>query len=99
MHGVFWSVVAQVAAGLVARDRLGRATAAAFAGNSVALVIGVPFVSALGAILGWREAVGVMGVLALLVVLAMARVLPEIDAPTPHRIGGSWSRPRCATAG
>ena len=86
VHGVFWSVVAQVAAGLVARDRLGRATtAAAFSGNSVALVIGVPFVSALGAILGWREAVGVMGVLALLVVLAMARVLPEIDAPTPHR--------------
>ena len=84
VHGVFWSVVAQVAAGLVARDRLGRATAAAFAGNSVALVIGVPFVSAVGAILGWREAVGVMGVLALLVVLAMARVLPEIDAPTPH---------------
>ena len=86
VHGVFWRrMVAQVAAGLVARDRLGRATAAAFAGNSVALVIGVPFVSALGAILGWREAVGVMGVLALLVVLAMARVLPEIDAPTPHR--------------
>ena len=84
-HGVFWSVVAQVAAGLVSRDRLGRATAAAFAGNSVALVIGVPLVSALGAILGWREAVGVMGVLALLVVLAMARVLPEIDAPTPDR--------------
>jgi len=82
-HGVFWSVVAQVAASLVPRDRLGRATAAAFAGNSVALVIGAPLVSALGAIAGWREAVGVMGVLALLVVLGMARVLPEIDAPAP----------------
>jgi len=82
-HGVFWSVVAQVAASLVPRDRLGRATAAAFAGNSVALVIGVPLVTALGAIAGWREAVAVMGVLALLVVLGMARVLPEIDAPAP----------------
>lgn len=82
-HGVFWSVVAQVAASLVPRDRLGRATAAAFAGNSVALVIGTPLVSALGAIAGWREAVGMMGLLALLVVLGMARVLPEVDAPAP----------------
>jgi predicted MFS family arabinose efflux permease len=83
-HGVFWSVVAQLAASLVPRDRLGRATAAVFAGNSVALVIGAPLVSALGAIAGWREAVGVMGVLALLVVLGMARVLPEIDAPAAN---------------
>jgi predicted MFS family arabinose efflux permease len=82
-HGVFWSVVAQVAASLVPRDRLGRATAAAFAGNSVALVIGAPLVSVLGAIAGWREAVGVIGALALLVVIGMVRVLPEIDAPAP----------------
>ena len=79
-HGVFWSVVAQVAAGLVPRDRLGRATAAAFAGNSVALVIGAPLVSVVGAIAGWREAVAVMGLLALLVTISMVRVLPEIDA-------------------
>ena len=39
-HGVFWSVIAQVAANLVSRDRMGRATAAVFAGNSVALVAG-----------------------------------------------------------
>jgi predicted MFS family arabinose efflux permease len=82
-HGVFWSVVAQAAAGLVPRDRLGRATAAAFAGNSVALVVGAPLVSVVGALAGWREAVGVMGLLALLVTIAMVRVLPEIDAPAP----------------
>ena len=79
-HGVFWSVVAQVAAGLVPRDRLGRATAAAFAGNSVALVAGTPLVSALGAIVGWRAAVSTMGVIALAVVVAMAVVLPEVPA-------------------
>jgi predicted MFS family arabinose efflux permease len=79
-HGVFWSVVAQVAAGLVPRDRLGRATAAAFAGNSVALVAGTPLVSALGAIVGWRAAVSTIGVIALAVVVAMALVLPEVPA-------------------
>jgi predicted MFS family arabinose efflux permease len=81
-HGVFWSVVAQIAAALVPRERLGRATAAVFAGNSVALVAGTPLVSALGAIAGWRIAVAVMGVLALLSVLGMALVLPPV-APAP----------------
>ena len=79
-HGVFWSVVARVAASLVPPEKLGRATAAAFAGNSVALVAGIPLVSALGALVGWRAAVSVMGVIALLVVVAMALVLPAIDS-------------------
>jgi predicted MFS family arabinose efflux permease len=77
-HGVFWSIVAQVAASLVPRERLGRATAATFAGNSVALVAGTPLVSALGALVGWRAAVSVMGVIALVVVLAMSVLLPPI---------------------
>jgi predicted MFS family arabinose efflux permease len=79
-HGVFWSVLAQVAAGLVPRDRVGRATAITYAGNSVALVAGTPLVSALGALVGWRAAVSVMGVIALAIVVAMAHVLPEIDS-------------------
>jgi len=79
-HGVFWSVIAQVAASLVSRDRVGRATAAVFAGNSVALVAGTPLVSALGAVLGWRAAVACMGVAAALTVVAMWRVLPAIGS-------------------
>jgi predicted MFS family arabinose efflux permease len=79
-HGVFWSVVARVAANLVPPERLGRATAAAFAGNSVALVAGTPLVSAIGALVGWRAAVGVMGAIALLVVVAMVVVLPDVPA-------------------
>jgi predicted MFS family arabinose efflux permease len=77
-HGVFWSVIAQVAANLVSRERMGRATAAVFAGNSVALVAGTPLVSALGALLGWRAAVGVMGAIAAVVVSGMWRVLPPL---------------------
>lgn len=53
-HGVFWSVIAQVAASMVAPERAGRATAAAFAGNSLALVAGVPLISITGTLLGWR---------------------------------------------
>jgi predicted MFS family arabinose efflux permease len=98
-HGVFWSVIAQVAATLVSRDRVGRATAAVFAGNSVALVAGTPLVSALGALLGWRTAVGCMGAIAALVVAGMWRVLPAIASGEAHMgrreiLAGALQRPR-----
>jgi predicted MFS family arabinose efflux permease len=54
-----------------------------YAGNSVALVAGTPLVSALGALVGWRAAVSVMGVIALVIAIAMARILPVIHAPAP----------------
>ena len=98
-HGVFWSVIAQVAATLVSRDRLGRATAIVFAGNSVALVAGTPLVSALGALLGWRAAVVCMGAIAALVVAGMWRVLPPIPSGEAHLgrreiLTGALRRPR-----
>jgi len=79
-HGVYWSVLAQIIASLVTRERVGRATAAVFAGNSLALVAGTPLVSALGALVGWRAAVDVMGACALAVVIAMAFVIPDVPA-------------------
>lgn len=98
-HGVFWSVIAQVVANLVSGDRVGRATAAVFAGNSVALVAGTPLVSALGALLGWRSAVGCMGAIAALVVAGMWRVLPTIASGEAHLgrreiLTGALMRPR-----
>src|SRR5579875_1309699 len=79
-HGVYWAVLAQIIAGLVPRERVGRATAAVLAGNSVALVAGTPLVSALGALVGWRAAVGAMGAAALAVVVAMGFVIPDVPA-------------------
>jgi predicted MFS family arabinose efflux permease len=98
-HGVFWSVIAQVAASLVSRERVGRATAAVFAGNSVALVAGTPLVSALGALLGWRSAVVCMGAIAALVVARMWRVLPPMASGEAHLgrreiLTGAFKRPR-----
>jgi predicted MFS family arabinose efflux permease len=83
-HGVFWSVIAQVAATLVSGDRVGRATAAVFAGNSIALVAGTPLVSALGALLGWRAAVACMGAAAAVTVAGMWHVLPAVGSGEAH---------------
>src|SRR5260370_4282952 len=55
-HGVFWSVLAPVAARLVGPGRAGRATAVVFTGNSLALVLGTPLVPALAQVVGWQAA-------------------------------------------
>jgi len=76
-HGVFWSVIAQVAASMVVPERAGRATAAAFAGNSLALVAGVPLVSITGTLLGWRPAVAMLAGAGALTWCALYLLLPE----------------------
>ncbi len=82
-HGVFWSAIAPVAARLAPPQLAGRATATVFLGNSLAIVLGVPLSTALGQALGWRTAVGVLGVAAALGVLALIAVLPVMPA-LPH---------------
>jgi predicted MFS family arabinose efflux permease len=70
-HGVFWSVVAAMAARLLGPQRAGRATAVVFAGNSLAFLFGLPLSSWLGATVGWRFTVVGVAVLAALTGIAI----------------------------
>jgi len=79
-HGVFWAMLAPVAARLVPPGQAGRATAMVFVGNSVALVGGVPLGTALGHAAGWRFAMGALGVAAVASAVALRRVLPALPA-------------------
>jgi predicted MFS family arabinose efflux permease len=79
-HGVFWSMLAPVAARLAPPGRAGRATALVFVGNSVALVGGIPLGTALGHAVGWRAAMAAIGVAAILSTVALWRILPELPA-------------------
>lgn len=80
-HGVFWSVLAPVAAGLVGPERAGRATATVFLGNSLALVAGTPLVTGLGVALGWRSAAAILAVVAGLCAVLIRAALPALPAP------------------
>jgi predicted MFS family arabinose efflux permease len=82
-HGVFWSVLAPVAARLAPPGQSGKATALVFIGNSLAIVLGVPLGTALGQWLGWRVAIGAMAIGGVVSVLALLRVLPALPA-RPH---------------
>lgn len=79
-HGVFWSTIAPVAARLVPPDRVGRATALVFLGNSLAIVLGVPLGTALGQLLGWRVTLAVLAASGAACVVALLIVLPQLPA-------------------
>ncbi|WP_199831132.1 MFS transporter [Streptomyces sp. NBRC 110028] len=85
-HGVFWSIVAGYAAALASTERPGRATAVVFAGNSGALVLGVPLTAALGGTVGWRAAFWLVAFAALLVLTVAMRVLPPVPG-NPQQAG------------
>ncbi|SEF25168.1 Predicted arabinose efflux permease, MFS family [Amycolatopsis pretoriensis] len=87
-HGVFWSVVASMAARLLGPGRGGRATAVVFAGNSLAFLFGLSVSSWLGTTFGWRFAVLVVAAVAAVTAL----VIRVTVAPMPALAPASGSR-------
>lgn len=91
-HGVFWSVLAPVAARLAPPGRAGRATATVFAGNSLALVLGVPLATALGQLTGWRVAMAVIGGAAVASAVGLRMTMPPLP-PLPPEAPRGEARP------
>jgi predicted MFS family arabinose efflux permease len=91
------------ASDLVPASRRGTALGWVVTGQSLALVIGTPLCATLGAFAGWRWGVGVIGLLAILVIAAIASAVPGSAAASvrARRDGPElWSlvrRPRIAT--
>jgi predicted MFS family arabinose efflux permease len=79
-HGVFWSIVAPIAARLAGHQHAGRATATVFAGNAMAMILGLPLASALGSTVGWRLSVVVMAVVAAVAALAIRLTIPPMPS-------------------
>lgn len=84
LAGVFWSMSAAYAARMVTPERVGRAVAIVFAGQASALTIGVPLGTAAGTVTGWRAAFAGLAVIALLLAILMARVLPALPGDRSH---------------
>jgi predicted MFS family arabinose efflux permease len=99
MGGV-WSLAAGLAVRLVPPAAVGRATATIFSGIAVASVLGVPAGTFLGELAGWRAAFVVTGVLAAVVAVATAAVLPALPAERAVPLRGVLAllgNPRVAT--
>ncbi|MDP9824863.1 MFS transporter [Kineosporia succinea] len=80
-HGVFWAIVAPIAARLAPPGQTGKATSIVFTGSAVAMVLGAPIGTVIGQASSWRVAVvtvGVVGALSLLCILLIVPKLPVL---------------------
>ncbi|MFB8274261.1 MFS transporter [Nocardia colli] len=78
--GGVWAIAASLAARLVPAESIGSATALVYSGVAVASVIGVPAGTYIGALAGWRAAFLVIAALAVVVLIAIAVLLPRLTA-------------------
>lgn len=70
--GLYWPILPVVALRQVPREHASTALTIVYAGNSGALVLGVPFVAWIGAALSWRASYAIVGGIALLVLVVAA---------------------------
>lgn len=82
-HGAFFGLGSVVAASLVPPHRKAQAIAMMFAGLTLANVLGVPFGTALGHALGWRETFWAVVVIGFVAASALFAWLPR-DLPSPR---------------
>ncbi len=96
-HGVFFSVGATIAAGLVPEDRRASAIAMMFMGLTVAIVTGVPLGTLIGQIFGWRATFFAVAALGIVAFIGIAALLPSTLQKAPAaslmeqlRVLASW---------
>lgn len=86
--GLLWSLAAGYAARMVAPHLQGRAIAVTMAGIPVALSLGVPAGTFLGAAVGWRAAFGIMSGLTVLLVGWVLAAVPDFPGEAVGRRPG-----------
>jgi MFS transporter, DHA1 family, inner membrane transport protein len=79
-QALFWCVVTPAAAGMFRAEVRGRAVSILYAGGSVAALAGIPAGSWLGQQTSWRVAFVALSGLGLLVLVAVAALLPDTPA-------------------
>ncbi|MBV7294753.1 MFS transporter [Corynebacterium sp. TAE3-ERU12] len=84
-HGAYFSVAALVAASLAPAGSRGRAVALSGMGLSVATVIGVPAVQALGVAVGWRSGFVFVALIGLAALLCLWFAVPHMNRMAPTR--------------
>jgi len=82
-HGAFFGIGSVVASSLVPPNKQGQAIAMMFAGLTLANVLGVPFGTALGEALGWRNTFFAVVVIGIIAAAALWQWLPK-RIPTPQ---------------
>lgn len=94
-HGAYFGIAALVAASLMGPGKRGQGVALVLSGLTVANVLGVPFITALGQAAGWRIAYLAVAAIFALAVVAIRLTVPVIPGDpeaTPSRELGAFRR-------
>lgn len=75
--GLLWALLAGYAARMVPENLKGRAIAIAMVGTPLALSLGVPAGTFLGALVGWRACFGIMTLMALILIVWVRIKVPD----------------------
>lgn len=87
-QALFWAVVVVTAAGLFRPAIRGRVVAVVLSGSTIATVLGVPAASWLGEVAGWRFSCLALSALGLVVLVAVAVLLPSTPPDQGHAARG-----------
>ncbi|STY63181.1 Sugar efflux transporter [Mannheimia haemolytica] len=79
-HAIFWSITASLAIRLAPKDKKKQALGLLALGSSLAMILGLPLGRTIGQALGWRATFGIIGVIALIVLLMIWHLLPYLPS-------------------
>ncbi|WRB82143.1 sugar transporter [Helicobacter pylori] len=79
-HSIFWSITASLVIRVAPRNKKQQALGLLALGSSLAMILGLPLGRIIGQILDWRSTFGVIGGVALLIMLLMWRLLPSLPS-------------------
>ncbi len=76
-HSIFWSMVTPFAVRVAPDGKRAMALSMIVTGSSVAMIVGLPLGRAIGLMVGWRATFMLIGILAAIIFVILAAVLPK----------------------
>ncbi|WP_435931385.1 sugar transporter [Moraxella bovoculi] len=90
-HAIFWSITASLVVRLAAKDKRTKALGLLATGSALAAVLGLPIGRLVGQYLGWRASFALIGVLALICLVILWKILPNLPS---RNVGNIKSLPK-----
>ena len=87
-HAIFWSITAAIALRVAPVGKKALALSVLATGTSLAMVLGVPIGRVVGQWFGWRTTFGGIGVIAFIIFILQAKLLPTL----PSMFNGSFRK-------